>query len=141
VAQTAVQPFQIIKVSRTIRDYTYLDTTKRLIIQRGLLQLWHGAFTSSLKTSPFIGLTFALYECLKRVNLYDNGYTTTPYREIAKIGVNQEMPAWKLYNLTHGISSEASHSYFHSSTGAFTVIEDFSTKLWEKILLFWTPLG
>jgi hypothetical protein len=92
-----------------------------------------------LKASPFIGLTFALYESLKRVNLYDNGYTTTPYREIAKIGVNQEMPAWKLYNLTHGISSENGQSHFLHSPGGFTIIENLSATLWEKIIQIWSP--
>ncbi|KAK3736401.1 hypothetical protein QZH41_017902, partial [Actinostola sp. cb2023] len=57
----------------------------------GMQGLWRGFTVNLLKIVPNIGLTYLLYEQCRRVFLYYNGYTVSPWESIPRQDVDQSL--------------------------------------------------
>jgi len=65
----------------------FLKTVKKY----GPLGLWKGTTANLAKVAPYAGIMFAAFEASKRVFLYQNGYTSSPFKDIPIPGVDQGM--------------------------------------------------
>jgi len=65
------------------------DCFVQTIKKNGVLGLWRGTSANLAKVAPYAGIMFAAFEASKRFFLYQNGYTTTPFKDIPKEGVDQ----------------------------------------------------
>jgi solute carrier family 25 protein 43 len=91
-AQTFSFPFDTIRKklqaqSRTVSDEMrpdvefngMFDAFRQTIKKNGVLGLWRGTTANLAKVAPYAGIMFAAFEFCKRVFLYWNGYTESPF--------------------------------------------------------------
>lgn len=103
-AQTFSFPFDTIRKklqaqSKTVKDDMrpdvefdgMFDAFRKTIQKNGVLGLWAGTTANLAKVAPFAGLMFATFESSKRVCLWMNGYTSSPFTETLIPGVDQSM--------------------------------------------------
>ena len=67
------------------------DAFRQTYAKHGTVGLWRGTTANLLKVMPYSGIMFATFEAVKRVYLYSNGYTESPWRDQPKPGVNQAL--------------------------------------------------
>ena len=67
------------------------DAFRQTYAKRGLAGLWRGTTANLLKVMPYSGIMFATFETVKRIYLFYNGYTESPWRDQPKPGVNQAL--------------------------------------------------
>jgi solute carrier family 25 protein 43 len=67
------------------------DCFKVTVKENGLMGLWSGTVANLAKVAPYAGIMFAAFEASKRVFLYTNGYTQTPWTDAPKPGVPQHL--------------------------------------------------
>jgi solute carrier family 25 protein 43 len=68
-----------------------IDCVVKTVKQNGVLGLWRGTTANLAKVAPFAGIMFASFEAAKRFFLYQNGYTTTPFKDLPKEGIDQSL--------------------------------------------------
>lgn len=66
-----------------------IDCFRQTIKKKGILALWAGTLANLAKVAPFAGLIFYIFEWTKRYCLYQNGFTTSPFKEIFAPGIDQ----------------------------------------------------
>jgi len=76
-----------------------IDCFVKTVKSDGILGLWRGTIANLAKVAPYAGIMFASYEACKRVYLYQNGYTVSPFKDEAKPGVDQSLKPNELKNL------------------------------------------
>jgi len=74
----------------------FIQTVKK----NGVLGLWRGTSANLAKVAPYAGIMFASFEACKRVFMYSNGYTQSPFQDLPIPGVDQsltpeELAKWK----------------------------------------------
>jgi solute carrier family 25 protein 43 len=67
------------------------DAFIKTVQKHGILGLWKGTSANLAKVAPYAGIMFAAFEFCKRVFLWQNGYTLTPWKDEAIPGVNQHL--------------------------------------------------
>jgi solute carrier family 25 protein 43 len=67
------------------------DCFVKTIKKNGPLGMWRGTTANLAKVAPYAGLMFLAFEASKRVFLYMNGYTISPYKDTPKPEVDQSM--------------------------------------------------
>eukprot|EP01113_Clastostelium_recurvatum_P007651 TRINITY_DN13575_c0_g1_i1.p1 TRINITY_DN13575_c0_g1~~TRINITY_DN13575_c0_g1_i1.p1 ORF type:complete len:388 (+),score=32.19 TRINITY_DN13575_c0_g1_i1:3-1166(+) len=72
-----------------VKSETMIQCFRKTIKKNGFLGLWRGTVANLLKVAPYAGILFASFEACKRVNVYYNGYTTSPLHDIPRPGVPQ----------------------------------------------------
>jgi solute carrier family 25 protein 43 len=65
----------------------FIQTVKK----NGILGLWKGTTANLAKVAPYAGIMFASFEACKRVFLWQNGYTESPWQDKPIPGVDQHM--------------------------------------------------
>jgi len=65
------------------------DAFVQTVKKHGILGLWRGTSANLAKVAPYAGIVFAAFEFCKRVFLWQNGYTLTPWKDEAIPGVDQ----------------------------------------------------
>jgi len=73
----------------------------------GLPGLWRGLTANLLKIAPNAGIMFLSFEYSKRVFLFYNGYTESPFSHVPKSNVDQSMSP---NELRHHYSKKKGHS-------------------------------
>jgi len=68
-----------------------VDAFVKTVQKHGILGLWKGTTANLAKVAPYAGIMFAAFEFCKRVFLWQNGYTQTPWKDEPIPGVNQQM--------------------------------------------------
>jgi len=68
-----------------------VDAFIQTIKKHGILGLWKGTVANLAKVAPYAGIMFAAFEACKHVFVYNNGYTETPFRDVPKPGIDQNM--------------------------------------------------
>ena len=56
-----------------------VDAFRQTIRQRGLIGLYRGTTANLAKVVPYSGIMFMTFEASKRIFLYSNGYTRSPW--------------------------------------------------------------
>lgn len=67
------------------------DAFRQTHAKHGVVGLWRGTTANLLKVMPYSGIMFATFEAVKRMYLYSNGYTESPWRDRPRPGVNQAL--------------------------------------------------
>eukprot|EP00800_Vazella_pourtalesii_P015709 TRINITY_DN4310_c1_g2_i1.p1 TRINITY_DN4310_c1_g2~~TRINITY_DN4310_c1_g2_i1.p1 ORF type:complete len:333 (+),score=61.22 TRINITY_DN4310_c1_g2_i1:898-1896(+) len=67
------------------------DAFVQTVRKNGILGLWSGTSANLAKVAPYAGLMFMAFEASKRVFLYQNGYTKSPWRDDPKEEVDQSL--------------------------------------------------
>ncbi|EDO35337.1 predicted protein [Nematostella vectensis] len=62
----------------------------------GFTGLWRGLVAHLLKVVPNAGIVFLTYEYMRRLFLYHNGYTESPWTDTPKPGIDQNMAPHEL---------------------------------------------
>lgn len=104
VAQTISFPLDTVRkkmqaqsptVSWNMRpDVKFTSTLEALVNtvkMNGLLGLWRGHFINLMRVMPFNGSMFMTYEAFRRLFLYENGYTVSPFRDQPLPNVDQNL--------------------------------------------------
>eukprot|EP00011_Vannellida_sp_DIVA3-517-6-12_P011456 CAMPEP_0114613220 /NCGR_PEP_ID=MMETSP0168-20121206/5019_1 /TAXON_ID=95228 ORGANISM="Vannella sp., Strain DIVA3 517/6/12" /NCGR_SAMPLE_ID=MMETSP0168 /ASSEMBLY_ACC=CAM_ASM_000044 /LENGTH=351 /DNA_ID=CAMNT_0001824217 /DNA_START=187 /DNA_END=1242 /DNA_ORIENTATION=+ len=104
VAQTISFPLDTVRkkmqaqsptVSWSMRpDITFTSTLEALVNtvkMNGVLGLWRGHFVNLMRVMPFNGSMFMTYEAFRRLFLYENGYTVSPFRDQPLPNVDQTL--------------------------------------------------
>ncbi|XP_063956452.1 solute carrier family 25 member 43-like [Lytechinus pictus] len=112
-AQTISYPFDTIRKklqaqSRVMKDGGGVDIKfhgmvggfKGTVAQYGWKGLWRGNVANLCKIAPYAGFMFMTFEACKKVFLYENGFTMSPYDDTPVSGVDQslkpgELRMWK----------------------------------------------
>jgi solute carrier family 25 protein 43 len=68
-----------------------VDAFVQTIKKNGVLGLWKGTTANLAKVAPYAGIMFAAFEFCKRLFIYQNGYTVSPWRDEPIPGVNQHL--------------------------------------------------
>lgn len=68
-----------------------LDCFRQTVKVNGVLGLWRGTTANLAKVAPYAGFMFFGFETAKKVFLYQNGYTTSPWVENLTPGVDQSL--------------------------------------------------
>jgi solute carrier family 25 protein 43 len=68
-----------------------VDAFRQTIRKNGILGLWRGTTANLAKVAPYAGIMFAAFEFCKRVFLYVNGYTESPFVDKPIPGIDQGM--------------------------------------------------
>jgi len=76
------------------------DAFVQTVRKYGILGLWKGTTANLAKVAPYAGIMFAAFETCKRGFLYQNGFTESPFKDIPKAGIDQnlnvdELKKWK----------------------------------------------
>lgn len=113
IAQTLSFPFDTVRKklqaqSRVMKDGGGVDIKFRGMIggfkethaKYGWRGLWRGNTANLCKIAPYAGFMFMTFEACKKVFLYENGYTLSPYDDTPVSGVDQslkpgELKMWK----------------------------------------------
>jgi len=105
-AQTFSFPFDTVRKklqaqSETVKDDMKPDVQFKGMVDcfiktvkthpKGFLGLWSGTSANLAKVAPYAGIMFAAFEACKRVALYLNGYTSSPFKDEPIPGVDQGM--------------------------------------------------
>jgi solute carrier family 25 protein 43 len=72
------------------------DAFIQTVRKHGFLGLWKGTTANLAKVAPYAGIMFASFEFVKRVFLYTNGYTESPWQDKPIPGIPQELTPEKL---------------------------------------------
>lgn len=104
VAQTVSFPFDTIRKKMQAQSLTVpltmrpdvefkgmVDCFVQTVNSNGVIGLWRGNAANLVRIVPYAGLMFATYEFFKKGFLFTNGYTTSPFSETPKVGVNQNL--------------------------------------------------
>jgi len=67
------------------------DAFKQTVKKLGFLGLWAGTTANLAKVAPYAGIMFASFEACKRVYLWENGYTSSPFKDEPVPGVPQDL--------------------------------------------------
>ncbi|KXJ23973.1 Solute carrier family 25 member 43, partial [Exaiptasia diaphana] len=67
------------------------DVFNQTVQHNGFKGLWRGLSVNLIKIVPSIVLTYLVYEQCKRVFLYQNGYTMSPFDAIPREDVDQSL--------------------------------------------------
>jgi len=67
------------------------DAFIQTIRKNGLLGLWSGTTANLAKVAPYAGLMFMSFEASKRICLYLNGYTSSPWKDTPIPGIDQSL--------------------------------------------------
>lgn len=67
------------------------DAFVQTVKKHGVLGLWKGTTANLAKVAPYAGIMFASFEFCKRVFLWQNGYTESPWQDKPIPGVDQQM--------------------------------------------------
>jgi len=112
-AQTFSFPFDTIRKklqarSKTISDEMrpdvefngMVDAFRQTVRKHGVLGLWRGNTANLAKVAPYAGIMFAAFEFVKRVFLWQNGYTESPFVDKPIPGIDQglnpeQLKKWK----------------------------------------------
>lgn len=73
-----------------------VDAFIQTVKKNGLAGLWHGTTANLAKVAPYAGLMFAGFEACKRFYLFSNGYTVSPFHDLPKEGVPQNLKPHEL---------------------------------------------
>lgn len=108
-AQTFSFPFDTIRKKLQAHSKTASDDMKpdvefngmtdafvQTVRKHGILGLWKGTSANLAKVAPYAGIMFASFEFVKRIFLYTNGYTESPWQDKPIPGVPQELTPDKL---------------------------------------------
>jgi len=103
-AQTFSFPFDTIRKklqaqSRTVTEDMkpdvefngMIDAFVQTVKKNGVLGLWRGNVANLAKVAPYAGIMFATFEMCKRIFIWNNGYTQSPWKDIPIPGVDQTM--------------------------------------------------
>jgi len=101
-AQTFSFPFDTIRKKLQAQSKTVSDEMKpdvefngmtdafvKTVKKHGVTGLWKGTSANLAKVAPYAGIMFAAFEFCKRVFLYQNGYTTSPFKDEPIPGIDQ----------------------------------------------------
>jgi len=72
------------------------DAFVKTVKKNGILGLWRGTSANLAKVAPYAGLMFMAFEACKRVFVYLNGYTESPWQDLPRAGVPQHMKPHEL---------------------------------------------
>jgi len=67
------------------------DAFVQTVKKHGVLGLWKGTTANLAKVAPYAGIMFAAFEFCKRVFLWQNGYTESPWQDKPIPGVDQHL--------------------------------------------------
>jgi len=67
------------------------DAFVQTIKKHGIMGLWKGTTANLAKVAPYAGIMFAAFEFCKRVFLWQNGYTESPWQDKPIPGVDQHL--------------------------------------------------
>jgi solute carrier family 25 protein 43 len=67
------------------------DAFVQTVKKHGILGLWKGTTANLAKVAPYAGIMFAAFEFCKRVFLWENGYTESPWQDKPIPGVDQHL--------------------------------------------------
>lgn len=76
-----------------------IDGFVQTVRLHGFKGLWRGSTANLIKVVPYAGFMFLTYEVLRKMFLYQNGYTTSLFHDIPKPGVDQTMRPHDLQKL------------------------------------------
>jgi len=68
-----------------------IDAFIQTVRKNGFFGLWKGTTANLAKVAPYAGIMFAAFEACKRFFLYYNGFTMSPFKDIPKPGIDQNM--------------------------------------------------
>jgi solute carrier family 25 protein 43 len=66
-----------------------VDCFRQTVKKNGILGLWKGTTANLAKVAPYAGLMFLGFESAKKVFLFQNGFTVSPWSDLPKPGVDQ----------------------------------------------------
>jgi len=67
------------------------DAFVKTVQKNGILGLWRGTTANLAKVAPYAGIMFASFEASKKVFLWQNGYTESPWQDKPIPGVDQHL--------------------------------------------------
>jgi len=68
-----------------------IDAFRQTIKKNGILGLWKGNIANLAKVAPYAGIMFAAFEFCKRIFVWNNGYTESPWRDKPLQGIPQSI--------------------------------------------------
>ncbi|CAD5110871.1 unnamed protein product [Dimorphilus gyrociliatus] len=80
-----------------------IDGFVQTVRSKGVLALWNGTTANLIKVMPYAGIMFMSFEMSKRLFLYNNGYTSSPFQDSPLPDVDQSLPPSQIHHPSHNM--------------------------------------
>ncbi|CAH1780833.1 unnamed protein product [Owenia fusiformis] len=88
-----------------------LDGFIQTVRTKGVFGLWTGTTANLIKVMPYAGIMFMSFEATKRFFLYQNGFTTSPFKDTPRLDVDQTWSQEELHDILE--IRQFLHGYHH----------------------------